>query len=83
MLLCKKIGMVVSAYDRRQEPNEIKRKESSSTFWGASTAIAKSKSFPQVIYHKGDFGKEPMMVLLGKDAISVAMSAVKLGKLLA
>ena len=75
----KGLGLVVSPYDRRKEPSRIKRKEGSSTFWGATTAIANSPKFPDLIYHKGDFGKEPMIVLLGKDAISLAKLAVRLG----
>ena len=77
--LCKKIGLVVSSYDRSKEPADVKKKEGSSTFWGATTAIADSRVFPDAIYHRGDFGKEPMIVLLGRDAVSVALKAVKLG----
>lgn len=75
-------GLVVASYDRSKEPKRIKREEGSSTFWGASSAIARSTQFPDLIYHKGDFGKEPMIVLLGRDAVSLAESAVKLGAML-
>jgi hydroxymethylpyrimidine kinase/phosphomethylpyrimidine kinase len=78
---CRKLGLVVSSYNREQEPTTIKKKEGATTFWGATKAISESKKFPDVIYHEGDFGKEPMIVLLGKDAVSVAQKAVNLAKI--
>lgn len=80
--LAERTGLVVASYDRSKEPERIKRKEGASTFWGASSAIAHSTQFPDLIYHKGDFGKEPMIVLLGSDAISLVERAVKLGAML-
>lgn len=77
----KRLGLVVASYDRNKEPKSIKRREGSSTFWGAHTAISGSRQFPDLIYHKGDFGKEPMIVLFGPDAVSVAQTAAKLGEM--
>ena len=77
---CRRLGLTVSSYDRRKEPSNIKRREGSSTFWGAEQAILKSKKFPDIFFHIGDFGKEPMIVILGHDAISVAGTAVKIAK---
>lgn len=77
---CHKLGLVVSSYDRKQEPPEVKRKEGATTAWGAEQAILSSKTFPDVFYHIGDFGKEPMMVILGRDAVSVAETAVKIAR---
>ena len=45
-------------YDRNEEPENIKIK-GSTIAWGITNAIRNSKKTPDVIFHKGDFGKEP------------------------
>lgn len=57
----------ISSYDRTKEPLSSKLKENSSIVWGIQTAIKNSKYPPDVIYHKGDFGKEPMIIVFGKN----------------
>ena len=78
--ICKKLGLTVSYYDRREEPPEIKRIEGMTTAWGAEQAIKKVGKVPDVIYHLGDWGKEPLITLLGKTAVDVANTAVKVAK---
>ncbi len=65
----------VSSYDRSKEPKEIKTKEGRSTNWGAEEAIKRAGKVPDIIYHEGDWGKEPMIVVLGRDAEEVARKA--------
>jgi len=74
--VCRRLGFAVSSYDRREEPAEIKAVEGMTTRWGAEQAIAKLGRVPQVIYHTGDWGKEPMIILLGRTASAVAEMAV-------
>ena len=57
-------GLIVISYDRKKEPKKLKRKEGSSIKWGINYAL-KTKS-PDVIYHKGDIGKEPMILVFGE-----------------
>ena len=56
----------VSSYDRNAEPKNVKTKEGSSIEWGIKYAIKNSEEPPDVIYHKGDFGKEPMIIIFAK-----------------
>jgi hydroxymethylpyrimidine/phosphomethylpyrimidine kinase len=79
--VCKEQGLIVSFYDRREEPPEIKEIEGMSTIWGAEQAIKKIGKVPDMIYHEGDWGKEPMITLLGKNAVEVAKMTVKIAKL--
>jgi len=65
----------VSSYDRSKEPKKVKAKEGRSTSWGAEEAIKKAGKVPDIIYHEGDWGKEPMIVVLGRDAEEVARKA--------
>ncbi|MGQ9468997.1 MAG: bifunctional hydroxymethylpyrimidine kinase/phosphomethylpyrimidine kinase [Nitrososphaerales archaeon] len=78
---CKEQGLIVSFYDRRKEPPEIKEKEGMSMVWGTEQAIKKVGKVPDIIYHRGDWGKEPMIILLGKNAVEVVKMAVKIAKL--
>ena len=59
----KKHKMLVLSYNRKNESKSSKLKENSSISWGISSCL-KSDS-PDIIYHKGDFGKEPMIIVFG------------------
>jgi len=69
--IAREIGFSISNYDRREEPPEIKLKEGESIPWGIKIAIEKLGKVPDLIYHEGDFGKEPMVNIFGRDAIEV------------
>ncbi len=62
----RKEKLLVSSYDRNAEPKNVKTKEGSSIEWGIKYAIKNLKEPPDVIYHKGDFGKEPMIIIFAK-----------------
>ena len=53
------------------------------TFWVASEAVRRAGQMPDVIYHLGDWGKEPMITIVGKSAVEVAKKAVRVAKKLA
>jgi hydroxymethylpyrimidine kinase / phosphomethylpyrimidine kinase / thiamine-phosphate diphosphorylase len=67
--ICKSL-FTVSSYDRSQEPKRIKRTEGSSVAWGIHTALLKNR-FADVIYHRGDIGKEPMIIVFGRNPAEV------------
>ena len=62
----RKERLLVSSYDRNTEPKNVKTKEGSSIEWGIKYAIKNLKEPPDIIYHKGDFGKEPMIIIFAK-----------------
>ncbi len=70
--ICKELKLTLSSYDRAQEPTEIKLREGETTIWGAEQAIKKFGGVPDVIYHKGDWGKEPMIIILGRNTSDLA-----------
>ena len=74
--ICGDHGMVVSSYDRSREPPEVREVEGGTIPWGVEEAIRNSESPPDVIYHRGAWGKEPMIVLTGGDAVEVAEAAL-------
>jgi len=72
----KKSKFTVLSYDRSKEPKKSKQKENSSISWGISNSLnAKS---PDVIYHKGDIGKEPMILIFGKNPVDVIRKVSRL-----
>jgi hydroxymethylpyrimidine/phosphomethylpyrimidine kinase len=78
--ICESLGLTASYYDRREEPKEIKEREGMTVIWGAEQAIKKIGKVPNVIYHFGDWGKEPMITILGRTAVEVAETAVKVAR---
>lgn len=62
----RKERLLISSYDRNAEHKNVKTKEGSSIEWGIKYAIKNLKEPPDVIYHKGDFGKEPMIIIFAR-----------------
>jgi hydroxymethylpyrimidine/phosphomethylpyrimidine kinase len=72
----KKSKFTILRYDRSKEPKMSKQKENSSIAWGISNSLnAKS---PDVIYHKGDIGKEAMILIFGKNPDEIIRKVSKL-----
>ena len=76
ILKAKKLGLTVLSYDRIKEPKKIKSKENSSIIWGVANSL-KNKC-PDLIYHKGDIGKEAMILIFGIDPSNVIKKVSKL-----
>ncbi|MBS7652752.1 MAG: bifunctional hydroxymethylpyrimidine kinase/phosphomethylpyrimidine kinase [Candidatus Bathyarchaeia archaeon] len=66
-----------SCYEREKEPEDIKRREGMTIPWGVREAVKRLGKVPDIIYHRGDIGKEPMIVLLGRDARELARIVVE------
>jgi hydroxymethylpyrimidine/phosphomethylpyrimidine kinase len=76
----KRLNYIISWYDRRDEPPEIKSKEGASIPWGVEIAIKRVGKAPDIIYHMGDWGKEPMINVLGGNAVEVVEKILALAK---
>ncbi|HHT18552.1 MAG: thiamine-phosphate synthase family protein [Euryarchaeota archaeon] len=79
--ICQKLGLKVSSYDRNKEPPEFAKKEGSTIPWGVKNAVENLKDVPDVIYHIGAWGKEPMIVIVGENPVEVAKMAICIAKL--
>jgi hydroxymethylpyrimidine kinase / phosphomethylpyrimidine kinase / thiamine-phosphate diphosphorylase len=71
--------LCVAYYDRVLESQYTKGMEGKTISWGIKNAIEKLKSPPDIIYHRGDVGKEPMILLFGKTPKDVLTKLVKVG----
>jgi hydroxymethylpyrimidine/phosphomethylpyrimidine kinase len=76
--LGQKNGFVVKSYNRVREPSNIKRKEDKSVSWGIKQAIKNSYIPPDMIFHKGDLGKEPMTIIFGTNPRQVVEKISKI-----
>lgn len=79
--ICEKLGLKTSSYDRSDEPQEVKEVEGGTIPWGVDSAIKSVGSIPDIIYHRGGWGKEAMICLVGHDAVEVAEMAICISKL--
>ncbi|MXZ94219.1 MAG: bifunctional hydroxymethylpyrimidine kinase/phosphomethylpyrimidine kinase [Cenarchaeum sp. SB0661_bin_35] len=70
-------GFTIVYYDRESEPQYIKE-SGSSILWGISRAVEQCEEPPDAICHRGDFGKEPMIILFGVTPSDVASKIRKL-----
>jgi len=68
--ICKSLFSLAS-YDRSKEPIGVKKKEGSSVSWGTMQALSRNPK-AEVIYHKGDVGKEAMITVFGRNPGEVA-----------
>ncbi|GAB6147949.1 bifunctional hydroxymethylpyrimidine kinase/phosphomethylpyrimidine kinase [Stetteria hydrogenophila] len=79
-----RLGFKVSYYDRSKEPPEVKEREGATIPWGVEEAVRKlGGQVPDVIYHKGDWGKEAMAVFLGsnaEDAVEKLLAAIRVAR---
>lgn len=71
-------GLCVSCYDRAVEPQGTKRKEGGTILWGIRHAISKMRLPPDLIYHTGDLGKEPMILVFGRTPSDVLTKVAKI-----
>lgn len=77
----KSLGLLISYYDRREEPEGVKAVEGATIPWGVERAIERAGGrVPDVIYHTGDWGKEPMVVFLGHSARDLAELVIEIAK---
>lgn len=72
-----KKSLIVLSYDRRTEPARVKDSEGSSIGWGIRAAIRSSKKPPDAVFHEGDFGKEPMIIVFGRTPAEIILKLQK------
>jgi hydroxymethylpyrimidine/phosphomethylpyrimidine kinase len=73
----KKSKFTISSYDRTIEPNDVKN-QGSTVAWGIKNAVKKLKTSPDVIFHKGGLGKEPMIIVFGETPKNTMKKVLKI-----
>lgn len=64
---CEAMGWKIGSFDRHEEPDHIKQEEGSSLEWGTAQVLSKETAVPDIIFDRGDMGKEPMIRVLGRN----------------
>ncbi|MFZ5448104.1 MAG: bifunctional hydroxymethylpyrimidine kinase/phosphomethylpyrimidine kinase [Thermodesulfobacteriota bacterium] len=72
------LHLKVASFDRSLEPPEIKAREGSTLAWGVASVLKPGAPPPDLIYDRGDRGKEPMIRILGPTPMAVAEKALAL-----
>jgi predicted fused transcriptional regulator/phosphomethylpyrimidine kinase len=67
LLRAKKAGFFMGHFSRREEPARMKQQEGFFLCWGVHRVLQKSKKMPDIIFDRGDLGKEPLARVLGRD----------------
>ena len=70
--------LLVKSYQRSDEPLKAKSKEGRTIPWGIRGIIKDTKKAPDIVFHTGDIGKEPMIIIFGKDPKDVLGKLVKI-----
>ena len=65
----------VASFSRKDEPIQVKEQEGSTLEWGVNQVCSRLGRVPDIIYDRGDVGKEPMIRILGRDALNVVEKA--------
>ena len=73
-------GLISKSYDRTNEPKNVKI-NGSSIKWGTEFAIEDLEKAPDVIFHKGDQGKEPMIIIFDENPTLLMKKIRKIAKM--
>lgn len=73
-------GFRLGGFDRREEPPRVKHREGSSLSWGVGRVLERLKRVPDMIFDRGDVGKEPMIRVLGRNPEEVADKIISLAQ---
>jgi len=74
------LGLTISYYDRSEEPPEVKAVEGATIPWGVEQAVRRVGYVPDIIYHKGDYGKEAMITIFGRNPMDVVTKLINIAR---
>lgn len=74
----KNMGLEVRSYQRNDEPLKTKSKEGKTISWGIKGIAKNETRAPDLIFHTGDVGKEPMIIIFGNDPKDVLEKLTKI-----
>ncbi len=75
---CSRAGLSVSSFDRSLEPADVKTREGSTLSWGVEQCLSEGEPVQDIIFDRGDVGKEPMVRILGRDPMDVVHKILRI-----
>jgi hydroxymethylpyrimidine kinase/phosphomethylpyrimidine kinase len=80
--ICRESGYDIDEFSRADEPEDVKQREGSSLEWGTNDVLSRRDTIPDMIFDRGDVGKEPVVRILGKTPAEVAEKVLKISSTL-
>ncbi len=77
---CLKKGLSFGWIDRANEPLEIMESDGASMPWKIGELVRSSGGLPRLFYEGDGWGKEPLFVALGSDAVEVTTMAMEIAR---
>ena len=77
---CAEKGFLFGWLDRTKEPAEVAEQDRSSMPWKVKQLVTSSGGVPKLFYEGEGWGKEPLFVALGSDAVEVTSIAIEIAQ---
>ena len=77
---CLKKGLSFGWIDRTKEPLEVIERDGASMPWKIGELVRSSGGLPHLFYEGDGWGKEPLFVALGSDAVEVTTMAMEIAR---
>jgi len=77
---CSRRGLLFGWLDRSEEPKDITGSDGTSMPWKVKQLAIKYGTMPRLFYEGAGWGKEPLFLALGKDAVKVASIAIEIAR---
>jgi len=77
---CSEQGILFGWIDRTKEPAEVTEQDRSSMPWKIKQLATNYNGIPKLFYEGEGWGKEPLFVALGSDAVEVASIAIEIAR---
>ena len=77
---CSEQGILFGWIDRSQEPAEVTEQDGTSMPWKIKQLASNYGGIPRLFYEGEGWGKEPLFVALGTDAVEVAGIAIEIAQ---
>jgi hydroxymethylpyrimidine/phosphomethylpyrimidine kinase len=78
--ICRDCHYDIEEFSRDDEPEDVKAREGSSLEWGTAHILERRNRVPDMIFDRGDIGKEPVIRVLGKNPSEVADKVLTLSQ---
>ena len=77
---CSERGLLFGSVDRTGEPAEVTEQDGASMPWKVKQLVMKYGTVPRLFYEGEGWGKEPLFLALGKDAVEVVTIAIEIAR---
>jgi len=77
---CSERDILFGCIDRSKEPAAVAERDRASMPWKVEQLFTRYGSIPRLFYEGEGWGKEPLFVALGNDAVEVASTAIEIAR---